>query len=139
MVVHHVENDLDARPVQRLDHLLEFAHLLAVVTAGAVAGVGGEEVQRVVTPIVAQPGVGQMTEMRQEVMHWHQFDRSDVNRAQMGDGSGMRQTGVGSAQFLRNLRMQTGESPNVQFVDLRPSRARACAATHRLASRNAGQ
>ena len=29
VVVDHVEDDLDARPVQRPDHRLEFLHLLA--------------------------------------------------------------------------------------------------------------
>ncbi len=58
VVVNHIENDFDASPVQRLDHLLEFLHLLALGATGAVAGVGGEEIQRVVTPIVTQPGIG---------------------------------------------------------------------------------
>ena len=97
VVVNHIQNHLDAGAVQRLDHLLELAHLLALVAAGAVAGVGGKEIQRIVTPIVAQPGVREVARMSEVMMHRHQFDRSHVDRAQMRDGGGMRQAGVSAA------------------------------------------
>ena len=54
VVVDHVEDDLDARRVQRLDHRLELADLLAALPGRAVAVVRGEEADRVVAPVVGQ-------------------------------------------------------------------------------------
>lgn len=48
VVVDHVEDDLDVRLVQGLDHLLELLDLLARVRGAGVAVVGGEEADRVV-------------------------------------------------------------------------------------------
>ena len=45
--------------VQRLDHLLELAHLLAARPAAGEALVGREEAERVVAPVVAQALVGE--------------------------------------------------------------------------------
>ena len=52
VVVDHVEDDLDARRVQRTHHRLELAHLLAPAAAGAVRRMRGEVPQRVVAPVV---------------------------------------------------------------------------------------
>ncbi len=54
MVVDHVQNDLDAVLVQRFHHRLELADLLATVAAARVLGLGCEEVNRVVAPVVVE-------------------------------------------------------------------------------------
>ena len=57
VVVDHVQDDLDARVVQRLDHGLELAHLLAELAGRGVAVVRRQEADRVVAPVVRQPAV----------------------------------------------------------------------------------
>src|SRR3712207_9529442 len=56
VVVDHVEDHLDARPVQPLDHRLELVDL-ARRAARRVARVGREEADRVVAPVVVEAAV----------------------------------------------------------------------------------
>ena len=50
VVEHHVEDHLDARPVQRLDHVAELVHRAERVLARAVRLVRGEERDRLRSP-----------------------------------------------------------------------------------------
>ena len=52
VVVHHVQDDFDVFFVQSADHGLELLHLAAGRGAGRVLGVGGQEADCVVAPIV---------------------------------------------------------------------------------------
>ena len=54
VVVDHVEDHLDAGAVQRLDHALELAHLLAADAGRGVVGERREEADRRVAPVVGQ-------------------------------------------------------------------------------------
>ena len=54
VVVDDVEDHLDPGLVQRLDHPLELAHLLAAPAGGRVLRVGGEVADRRVAPVVAK-------------------------------------------------------------------------------------
>ena len=56
VVEHHVENHLDARPVQRLDHVAELVDRAERVLPRAVRLVRREERDRRVAPVVDQPG-----------------------------------------------------------------------------------
>jgi len=70
--------NFDAGAVQRFDHLLEFMdHVARILTIGRIIRVQGEESQRVVAPIVAQPLVDQMAVVH-EIMHRHQLERRDA-------------------------------------------------------------
>ena len=53
VVVDDVEDHLDPGAVQRLDHPLELAHLLAAAAGGGVLGVRREVADRAVAPVVA--------------------------------------------------------------------------------------
>ena len=66
VVVHHVQDDLDARLVQRLDHRLELTNLPARHPGGGIAVVRSEERDRVVAPVVGEAPVGQLA-------LWHQL------------------------------------------------------------------
>ena len=56
VVVDDIQDDLDARVVQILDHLLEFADRVARPAGVAgVAGLGRKESQRVVAPVIVEP------------------------------------------------------------------------------------
>ena len=54
VVVDHVQDDLDARLVQGLHHLLELLHLLTTLSPAGIAIVGSQETNGVVTPVVAK-------------------------------------------------------------------------------------
>ena len=74
VVVHDVEDHLDARAVQHLHHLLEVLHLLAPLTAVVVLVVRREEPDRVVAPVVAQAAVDEVLVV-DELVHRLQLDR----------------------------------------------------------------
>ena len=59
VVVHHVEDDLDAVLMKRPDHGLEFGHRTAGPPVRGVLVVRGEEPEGVVAPVVSQPQVQQ--------------------------------------------------------------------------------
>ena len=98
VVVDHVEDDLDAGGVQRLDHLLELGDLTAGVAAAGIARLRGEEVDGVVAPVVAQPLLQQVTVV-EEGVHREQLDRGDAEILEVGDHRRRRETGVGAAQL----------------------------------------
>jgi hypothetical protein len=60
VVVHDVEDDLDARLVEGLDHGLELGHLLARAVGGGEARVGGKKSDGVVSPVVREPALHQV-------------------------------------------------------------------------------
>ena len=80
MVVDDVEDNFDARGMQRLDHRLEFAH----VAGRAISRVGRKETDRVVTPEIAQSLLDQAAVV-DEAMHWHQLDGGDAEAPQIID------------------------------------------------------
>ena len=117
VVVNHVQYDLDAAIVQILDHLLELANDVdAQMRVAGVAGLGREEPQRVIAPVVAQPPVDQMTIVH-KVMHRHQLDGGDAQFLQVLDDRRRCDTGVGAAQLLGHVGMQHGHAAHVRFVD----------------------
>ena len=78
VVVDDVEDDLDARVVEPLDHRLELAHRLA---GGAVADVGREEADGVVAPVVGEPALDEVAVV-DVLVHRQQLDGGD---AQVGE------------------------------------------------------
>ena len=54
VVEHHVEEDLDAVAVQFLDERLQLVDLHAELAGGGVAGLGREEADGAVAPVVHQ-------------------------------------------------------------------------------------
>ena len=52
VIEHHVENDFDARPVQRLDHVAKLVHRAQRILARAVRLVRRKERNRRVAPII---------------------------------------------------------------------------------------
>ncbi len=89
VVEHHVEDDLDARLVERLHHLLELAHGVRRRPVAGVRGLRREERHRLVAPEVAQRLSGEEVAPRHvallELGHRHQLDRRDAQLAQVRD------------------------------------------------------
>ncbi len=125
VVVDDVEDHLDPRPVQRLDHALELAHLVAVGARRRVQRVRREVADRAVAPVVDQPLVDD-ERLVGDVVDGQQLDRSDAELLQVGEGVVGGQPGVGAAQVLPHAGMALGEALDVGLVDdrLRPRRAR---------------
>ena len=120
VVVDDVEDDLDARLVQELHHSLHLAQdrvrASATVLLGRVRGVGGEEVQRVVAPVVGQP-VLQEPRFRGECMNGQQLQRGHPEPLEVLDHRRMREACIRAVQRGRHSRVALGESLHVTFVD----------------------
>ena len=118
VVVDHVEDDLDAGRVQRLDHAPELLHLLAEPAQRGVAVVRGEEADGVVTPVVAQPQVDEAVVVH-ELVHRHQLDRGHPEPGQVVDHRRGGDARVRAAQLLRDVRVAHGQPAHVRLVDHR--------------------
>ena len=116
VVVHHVQDDLDAGLVQGADHGLELLHLLAAGAAGGVAVVRGEEADGVVAPVVVQALVVQVA-VGDELVHGHQLDGGDAQPLQVRDDGRVRQAQVGPALLVGDDRVLLGQPPDVRLVD----------------------
>ena len=112
MVVDDVEDHFDARRVQRLHHRLELVHL----ARRGIAGLGSEEADRVVAPVVAQPLLDE-TAIVDERVHGHQLDGGHAKPFQVVDHRRRREPGIGSSKRRRHVRMLHREAAHVQLVD----------------------
>ena len=129
VVVDHVEDHLDARAVQGLDHPLELAHLLAADARRRVGGVGREEADRRVAPVVREAPLVQEV-LVGDVVDGQQLDRGDAERLEVRDGVLGGQAGVRPAQVLAHAGAQLREALDVRLVDhgLVPRRAQRAVA-----------
>ena len=116
VVVDDVEDHLDAGAVKRLDHPLEFAHLLAAPAGGGVLGVGREVPDRAVAPVVLQAALGQ-ERLVGDVVDRQQLDRGDAEMMQVGDRGVRRKPGIRAAQILADVGMAHREALHVGLVD----------------------
>src|SRR6185437_512076 len=101
VVVDHVENDFDAGAMERLHHAFEFADLLAAVAGAGITGIGGEEVDAVIAPVIAETLFTQRLVIDKSVNR-HQLNRRDAQVLQILDRGGVRQARIGAANFFRN-------------------------------------
>ncbi len=102
VVVDDVEDHLDPGPVERLDHSLELAHLLPAHTGGGVLGVGREEADRRVAPVVREPAVVQEA-LVGDLVDREQLDRRDAERDEVLDRGVRGEPGIGAAQILADV------------------------------------
>ena len=92
-----VENHLDARPVQRLDHVAELVDRAERILPRAVGLMRREERDRLIAPVVHEPGgAGQRVELEDR----QQFDRRNAELLQIGNL--LDQPGVRAARALRH-------------------------------------
>ena len=112
VVVDHVQDDLDARLVQRLDHVPE---LVDRVLAGVAAG-RRKEGQRVVAPVVGQPHLDQGA-LADGLLHRQQLHGGHAQALEVLDGGRRGHALVGAAQLGRHVRVGAGEALDVHLVD----------------------
>ena len=77
VVINNIKHYADARLMKRLHHISEFKVLLIIVAGIRVLGVGREEVQRHIAPVVTLLWIA--------LENRHQFDHSDPELFQIGD------------------------------------------------------
>jgi len=118
VVVDHVEDDLDPRPVQLLDHRLELLHLLAAGAEGRVVVVRGEEADGVVAPVVAQAALLQRVVVH-ELVHRHELDRGDAQVLQVLDHHRVDEPRVRPPDLLGDVRVRHRHALDVRLVDHR--------------------
>ena len=124
VVVDDVEDHLDARPMQRLDHPLELPDLLAPRAGRRVQRVRSEEADRAVAPVVRQAPLDEMV-LVGDVVDRQQLDRRHPERSQVRDRPVRGEPGIGAAQILAHIRVALREPLHVRLVDHRlvPRRA----------------
>jgi len=98
------------------DHPLELLHLPAGLVDRGVLGVGSEEPEGVVAPVVAQAALEQMRVV-DELVDGHQLDGRDAQLLQVPDHRRLGEAGVGAAHLVGDLRMQLGQALHVGLVD----------------------
>ena len=113
VVEHDVENDLDARPVQRLDHVAEFVDRAERILARAVRLVRREERDRRVAPVV---DLARRAILGVELEHRQQFHRGDAELLEIRDL--LDQAGVRAARLLADAGTRMArEAADVHLVD----------------------
>ncbi len=103
VIEHDVENDLDARPVQRLDHVAKLVHRAERILPRAVRLVRGEERDRRIAPVV---DLSRRAILSIELEHRQQFDRGDAELLKIRNL--LDQTGIGAACSSRRHRNWDG-------------------------------
>src|SRR5438309_11205157 len=103
VVVHHVEDDLDARFVEALDHGLELADLLAAGARGGEAGVGGEIAHRVVAPVGVETAILERL-LAHRGVHGQELYGGASAPPEACEGSRSGQPRVGAAAWARDSR-----------------------------------
>ena len=112
VVVHHVQDHLDAVAVQLLHHVPELVDRILACKAP----VRGEEGQRVVAPVVAQSHLDQRA-FTDGFLHGQQFHGRHAQALQVGDGGRAGHAFIGAAQLGRHVGVGLGEALDVRFVD----------------------
>src|SRR5208283_5874931 len=113
MVVDNIEQDLDSRGMQPLDHFFELADTVA--PPGGEAPVRSEERERAVSPVIDHPPRGDagLVEM---LVDGHELQRRHAERLQVGNRSDGSEPEESTAALLRNLRMDLREAFDVELV-----------------------
>jgi len=119
VVVHDVEDHLDAGAVKITHHCLKLRDLGARTLIARIARGGGEEAERAVTPVVGQTLGGEMP-LADRVVDGQELDRGDAEPLQILEDHRRRKPGVRAAQRRRDAGVPCGEALDVELVDQRP-------------------
>ena len=106
VIEHHVENDLDSRPVQRLDHVAKFVHRTQGILTRAVRLVRRKERNRCIAPVIDRP-CGAILSV--ELEDRQQFDGGDAELLKIRNL--LDQTGVRAAVLSGTPELGCGREP----------------------------
>ena len=113
VVEDHIENDLDARAVQRLDHVAKFVDRAERILTRAVGLVRRKERNRRVAPVVHSAPAGILSI---ELKHRQQLDRRDAQLLQVRESSRSDRR-MCHASFRQAGARMCGEAAHVHLVD----------------------
>ena len=116
VVIHDIEDDLDPGAVQGLHHRFEFPDRLAGNRRGGVRTLWREESDGVVSPIVGQAAVLELS-ITHKMVDWQEFNRRDAERIEMLNGRWGSQPSVRASECLGHIRMSGGKAFDVHFID----------------------
>src|SRR5205085_4200278 len=116
MVVDHVQNDLDARAMEGLDHALEFPYMAASNRRGGIANIGSKKADRIVAPVVGEASILQMF-IVDELLNGEQLNGGHSQGKQMVDDGGGGQCSIGSTLRFRDVGVSGREALDVHFID----------------------
>ena len=116
MIIDHVEQDADARFMERRHRLPQFGH-----AAGSQARIDRKPADRIIAPIVGEAERPQMPLVDPGVDR-HQLDGGDMERLEMGDHRRMTERRDRPALRRRDIGMAHGEAAHMEFVDQPPAR-----------------
>ncbi|VTY32308.1 Uncharacterised protein [Xylophilus ampelinus] len=130
VVIDDVDHQLHAARMHRVGQGTEFGGGRGAGPAAPVAGLGREEGDRAVAPVVRQAQLLQPL-LVGAVLHRHQAQRGHAQALQVVEHGRLGQAGVGAAKGLGHVGMQAGHATHVQFIehaltgrDARPARGR---------------
>ncbi len=112
MVVDDVENHLDARIVEKVDHRLEFAQ----IAFRHIARMRGEEADGIVAPIIPEPSLDQLV-LVDESMNGQELDGGDSQTLQVFDDRQYGHSAERAAQMFRHVGVTHGEPAQMGFVN----------------------
>src|SRR5712691_11074676 len=115
MVEYHIEDDLDAGAMQRLDHIPKLVQGPEGVLAGTVRVVGGEERHRTVAPVVDEAW---RTVLSVKLEDWEQLYSGDTEILQIGNLGDDAGIGAPRGQGQAGTRVPR-EPADVHFVNHR--------------------
>ncbi len=118
VVVDDVEDHLDARRVEQLDHAFELVDDPLRIVGRGIAGVRREEAEGVVAPVVRQTARDELGLVGEGVDR-QQLDSGDTQALEVRHEGRMCQTGIGAAEVLRKVGVERGRVLHVDLVDHR--------------------
>ena len=92
--------------MHRPHHHLELLHIILRDARATVIGLGGQETQRVVPPVVLQPFLRQVAIVK-VIVHRQELDRRHAQVGQVLDGRFGSQPGVAAAQLFGHVRIDS--------------------------------
>ena len=116
VVVDDIENDLEARGMERLHHAFELADLLPLGSPAGVPRVRGEEPDGVVAPVIREAPVHQVL-VGDKLVDRHELHRRDAQGPQVLDHRGAGQARVGPPPLRWDIRVPHGEALDVGLID----------------------
>src|SRR5947209_7199059 len=125
VVVDHVQDYFDTSAMESRDHHFELLDSILWQMRRGIAALRRKVRQRVVAPVIGEAVFHEVAIVK-KVVYWQEFDCRNTKTDQVLDGSLRRQPGVRTTQPFRDIRVELGESFDMEFVDngLVPWRAR---------------
>ncbi len=116
MIVNYIQDHLQTRFVQVLDHLLELLHLMAGLPPAHIPVMRGEIPDGIVPPVIAESPLHQVGVVN-ELMYWKKLHRGYPQSSEVVDGNRVGEPGVCAANLRRDLRMTRCKTLDMHLVD----------------------